>query len=136
MADFQIHLVLPCHDRTPYNLGQAFSARHSSWASPGRVLMFEAMLSGFVFRYTNHALSSESLSLSDDSFDPTTGHRSLTWWGMPSTHTDCGLIISVICLILSLSVHLLCGVLTNTVTNSVFSLCVARSYCDISGPKL
>ena len=42
-------------------------------ASAGRVLMTEAMLSGSDFRYINHALSSESLSSSDDGFDPTTG---------------------------------------------------------------
>ena len=94
----------------------------ATMASASRVLMSEAMLSESDFRYTNHALS-----LSDDSFDSTTGHRSLTWWGMPSTRTDCGLIISVTCPLLSL----LCGVLTHTMSPILHFPCALQGAIDI-----
>ena len=81
---------------------------------PPLVITHHVTLSGSNFIYTNCALSSESLSLFDDGFYPTTGRRSLTWQGMPPTCTDCELIILVTCPILSLSVHLLCVVLTHT----------------------
>ena len=60
----------------------------------------------WLITYTKCALTLESLSSSDDDFDPTTGHRSLTW------------------------LH------PHYITNSVFSLHVARSHSDVDALRL
>ena len=89
-------------------------------ASADRVLMSEAMLSRSNFRYTNCALSSKSLSSSDDGFNPTTGSRS----SVSLTYT-----------ILSLFVHLLCRVLTHTTSPILYFPCALQETIAMSMPR-
>ena len=141
---WQISRFIPCppviiaHCATwgrPFLLGtplewndRGFVLRQTRLSSCHLRLISKAMLSGLSFRYTNCVLSSESLLSSDDSCDPTTSCRSLTWQGTPLTCTNCRLIISNTPH--SKLVHTLgaWGLNPHYVSNPISSLCVAWSH--------
>lgn len=83
------------------------------------------------FKYTNHSLSSVSLSESDDGCDSRKECKSFIYCGTPSIRTDCELITRVAQPVLNLVMHLPCGIFTQMMSLSLYAPWMF--WCSTSG---
>lgn len=98
------------------------TGRDIGFSAPDSAMLVSGETPGEVDLYSaNISLSVESSPCSDRKYNPRNGRKFFTWRGIQSDCTECELLILVMQPVLILIVHLLCEILTQTMSPILYT---------------